>query len=104
MYPAVSGRQFRRVIWFDGHPRTGGGGELIARDSPSSFYFGAWFGPKKRREIKPLIYKPVSANSSRRPRMFTTENIGLATQHGYFSVAAERSEVFTPPLFPVDTH
>jgi hypothetical protein len=43
----------------------GGSGELGARDSPSSLYFGPWFGPKKRREIKPLIYKPVSANSSR---------------------------------------
>jgi len=39
--------------------------------------------------------------SKGRVRIFTTENIGLAAQHGYISVTAELSGVFTPPFLTV---
>jgi hypothetical protein len=36
--------------------------------------------------------------SKKSARIFTAENIGLAAQHGYFSLAAELRWVFTPPI------
>ena len=49
--PVVSGRRSKwyvRVLRKSPDDGVAGGGELIARDSPSSLYFGPWFGPKKR--------------------------------------------------------
>jgi hypothetical protein len=50
-------------------------------------------GAHARCELEPL---GLVGSKKGRPGIFTAENTGSATQHGYFSILAELSEVFTP--------